>query len=150
MPGFAVQDPEHWIFEGTGLRRGERFGAESQPPLVGYECDGAPLASFDSGSGIAALSPAASDCGTPRGYRLLAACALNERWQERPHREEHASASDIHAATMGIFTRGGTVFQAGTTDWAQVLASGQDRHVVTITRNAIDGLLQARWKSASR
>lgn len=139
--GFAVQDPGHWVFAGTGLERGERFGAATSPPLVGYECDGAPLAWFDMASGIARLSPSAAECGTPDNYRLLAACPLDERWQERPNREAHAIAGGIHAATMGIFRREGSVFTAGTTDWAQVLAGEQDRHVGTITRNVIDTLL---------
>lgn len=41
---------------------------------------------------------------------------------------------------MGLYTRGGTVFDAGTTDWAQVLANGTDRHVPRITRNVIGRL----------
>ena len=142
--GYAVQEPAHWVFEGTGLARGQRFGAGTSPPLVGYECDGAPLASFDAASGIAALAPTARSCGTPESYRLLAACPLNAKWQERPPREAHVAAANVHAATMGIFTRGGTVFQAGTTDWAQVLAAGTDTRVETITRNVIDGLLRQR------
>src|SRR5690606_30979339 len=45
--GFVVQVPEHWVFEGTGLARGAPFGAGTSPPLVGYECDGVPLETFD-------------------------------------------------------------------------------------------------------
>lgn len=127
-PGFIVQEPTHWVFAGTGLQRGQAFGADTRPPLAGYECDGAPLSAFDHATGIATLSPKAI------GVRLLAACPLDERWQERP-------AGGIHAATMGLYTRGGTVFSAGTTDWAQVLGSGQDARIDTITRNVLDGLL---------
>ncbi|MES2317971.1 MAG: N,N-dimethylformamidase beta subunit family domain-containing protein [Pseudomonadota bacterium] len=138
--GFVVQDPGHWVFAGTGLQRGESFGAATSPPLAGYECDGVPLASFDHATGLATLASDAGRCGTPDQLRLLAACPLDARWQERPAREAHA-ATCIHAAAMGIFTRGGTVFSAGTTDWAQVLGSGQEGRVDTITRNVIDGLL---------
>lgn len=42
---------------------------------------------------------------------------------------------------MGICSRGGTVFTAGTTDWAQVLGSGQEPRVDIITRNVIERLL---------
>lgn len=42
---------------------------------------------------------------------------------------------------MGIFSHNGTAFTAGTTDWAQVLASGQDPRVERITRNVLDRLL---------
>ncbi len=139
--GFAVQDDGHWVFAGTALERGEFFGADTVPPLAGYECDGAPLAAFDHASGMATLAPTAAQCGTPPGVHLLAACPLDARWQERPPREPHVAAGGIHAATMGIFTRGGTVFTAGTTDWAQVLGSGQDERVDMITNNVIDGLL---------
>jgi hypothetical protein len=49
----------------------------------------------------------------------------------------------VHAATIGLFTRQGTVFSTGTTDWAQVLDSGRDLKVDRITRNVLDRLL--RW-----
>ncbi|KIF83525.1 N,N-dimethylformamidase beta subunit family domain-containing protein [Noviherbaspirillum autotrophicum] len=138
--GYVVQEPQHWAFAGTGLRRGEAFGADTCPPLVGYECDGAPLDSFDQASGLATLAPDAGRCGTPPGLQLLAAALLDGDWQERPPRETHGAGAGIHAATMGTFTRNGTVFNAGTTDWAQVLASGQDMRVDRITRNVLERL----------
>lgn len=140
--GFIVQQPEHWVFAGTGLRRGEALGADTWPPLAGYECDGALLDTFDRESGRATLSAWADECGTPENYQLLAACPLDRRWQELPPRERHAAGEGLHAATMGVFERGGTVFSAGTTDWAQVLADGRDRRVERITRNVLDRLLR--------
>ncbi len=125
-PGYCVQEPGHWIFAGTALQRGDWFGADLRPPLPGYECDGAALAAFDLAAGNATLAPAAA------GLTLLAAAPLDERWQERP-------APGIHAATMSLLTRGGMVFSAGSTDWAQVL--GQDARIDTIPRNVLDGLL---------
>jgi hypothetical protein len=139
--GYIVQDPQHWVFAGTGLCRGESFGNNTSPPLVGYECDGAPLECFDRTTGLAVLSSNAQSTGTPFGFRLLAASLLDGNWQERPPRETYPAASGIHAATMGIFSRNGTVFTGGTTDWAQVLENGQDSHVDKITRNVINGLL---------
>jgi hypothetical protein len=141
--GFIVQDPGHWVFAGTGLAQGEAFGQHSVPPLVGYECDGAPLDAFDRASGQASLSAWADEDGTPPGYRLLAAAPLDARWQERPPRARHAAGEGVHAATLGVFTRGGTVFSAGTTDWAQVLANGSEPAVARITRNVLDHLLRA-------
>ncbi|HYD60960.1 MAG TPA: N,N-dimethylformamidase beta subunit family domain-containing protein [Noviherbaspirillum sp.] len=138
--GYIVQDDRHWVFEGTGLRNGQSLGRDTSPPVVGYECDGAPLDVFDAGAGIATLSRDAARCGTPPGFRLLAAGLLGPGWQERPPREMHKAEEGIHAATMGIFSRNGIVFTAGTTDWAQVL--GQDARVDRITRNVIDRLLQ--------
>lgn len=137
--GFTVIDPEHWVFAGTGLAKGQAFGANTTPPLVGYECDGAPLARLDPARGIAEMDPGTDKCGTRLGFRVLAACPLNERWQERPAREPFLGP--IHAATMGMTSGSGTVFTAGTTDWAQVLDSNQEPCVETITRNVIDGLL---------
>lgn len=147
--GYSVQDPGHWVFAGTGLRRGEAFGADTSPPLVGYECDGAPLESFDRTTGLAVLSSKASSTGTPDGFHLLAASLLEGGWQELPHREMHGSRQGIHAATMGIFSRNGTVFTAGTTDWAQVLESGQDSRIDTITRNVIDELLEEQSEGSA-
>ena len=138
--GYAVQESDHWVFKGTGLQGGQTFGAATCPPLVGYECDGVPLSSFEHATGTAGLSAGAGDFGTPRGISVLAASPLDARWQELPAREAFG-AGHIHAATMSIFTRGGTVFNAGTTDWAQVLGTGQEPHVETITRNVIDRLL---------
>ena len=139
--GFIVQQPEHWVFAGTGLARGDAFGADTWPPLAGYGCDGAPLDTFEHASGKALLSAWADEGGTPDGYQLLAACPLDRRWQELPPRERHAAGEGVHAATLGLFERGGTVFSAGTTDWAQVLADGRDRRVERITRNVLDRLL---------
>lgn len=139
--GFIVQQPDHWVFAGTGLRRGDAFGADTWPPLAGCGCDGAPLDTFDRASGTAHLSAWADEDGTPDGYQLLAACPLDRRWQELPARRRHAAREGVHAATLGLFERGGTVFSAGTTDWAQVLADGRDRKVERITRNVLDRLL---------
>jgi hypothetical protein len=141
--GFRVQQPDHWVFEGTGLARGQAFGQHSVPPLVGYECDGAPLDAFDHATGIATLSAWADEDGTPPGYQLLAAGPLDARWQERPPRARHAAGEGVHAATLGVFRRGGTVFSAGTTDWAQVLANGSEPAVARITRNVLDRLLRS-------
>lgn len=137
--GYAVQDAEHWVFAGTGLPRGARFGATSSPPLVGYECDGAPLEAFDETTGLARLAAGRLRACTPPGFRALAVGVLDERWQELPPRESLPAGGGLHAATLGVFTPGGTVFTAGTTDWAQVLDAG-DPHVERITRNVIERL----------
>jgi hypothetical protein len=145
--GYVVQEADHWAFAGTGLRRGEAFGKDTSPPLVGYECDGIPLERFDERTGIAVRSPDAECCGTPADFRILAVGPLDEEWQELPPREGHATGSGIHAATMGVFGDNGTAFTAGTTDWSQVLSSGQDPRVERITRNVVDRLLT---KAAAR
>lgn len=55
--GYIVQQSAHWVFAGTGLADGQAFGATTSPPLVGYECDGAPLAAFDPRSRRAVMPP---------------------------------------------------------------------------------------------
>jgi hypothetical protein len=140
--GYVVHDPGHWAFAGTGLRRGDVFGRDTLPPLAGYECDGAPLEGLP--GQLPRLSRDAAMHGTPAGFRLLAASVLDQRWQERPPRAHHGAGEGLHAACMGVHTRGGTVFTAGTTDWAQVLGTGQDPRVDAITANVVARLLDLR------
>nr|WP_315393652.1 N,N-dimethylformamidase beta subunit family domain-containing protein [uncultured Duganella sp.] len=139
--GYVVHDADHWVYAGTGLRRGDVFGADTRPPLIGYECDGAPL---EMAHPLPRLARDAAACGTPAGYRLLASSVLGPDWQELPARERHAAGEGVHAACMGIYTAGGTVFSAGTTDWAQVLDGGASPCVERITANVLDRLLSER------
>lgn len=136
--GYVVCDAGHWALAGTGLRAGELLGAATAPPLVGYECDGAPLAAFDVQHGRAELAPDAQATGTPPDLDVLAVGLLNRQWNELPPRQGQAAGEGLHAATMCVYRRGGTVFTAGTTDWAQVL--DQDEQVARITRNVLDRL----------
>ncbi len=138
--GFIVQDDAHWVFDGTGLRTGDAFGANTTPPIVGYECDGAPLLPVDAARGLYALAPDAARCGTPRSFRALAVGPLDERWQELPHREGHDAGQGVHSATLGLYERDGTVFTAGSVDWAQALADGSEPAIERITRNVIERL----------
>jgi hypothetical protein len=136
--GFFVQDASHWAFADTGLRDGDAFGRDTWPPLVGYECDGAPLETFDTRTSRAALASIREPVGTPENLSLLAAAPLSKQWNELPPRERFGAGEGIHAATMCVYERNGTVFTAATTDWAQVL--DYDRTVEAITRNVIERL----------
>lgn len=130
--GFTVLDAGHWVFDGTGLRDGDVIGAEHA--LVGYECDGAGIQRGENGELRLAESKT-----SPAGLALLGAALLptdeSARWNF-PAKE----SADPHAATMVIFTTGGTVFNAATTDWARALPG--DPVIATITRNVIEGLLR--------
>jgi len=53
---------------------------------------------------------------------------------------EHIRRLSHNHAVMGSYTRGGTVFSAGTTDWSYGL-DGHDPIVERITRNVLDHLL---------
>ena len=124
---YTVHRPEHWVFEGTNLSRNDTFGGKDT--IVGYECDGCEL-SYEDGLPV----PTHRD-GTPAGFTILATapvrwhpddCEWYEQWEK----------GRTGAATMGIYTKGGTVFTAATTDWAHGLAGG-DAVVERITHNVL-------------
>jgi N,N-dimethylformamidase beta subunit-like protein len=137
--GYVVQRASHWAFAGTGLADGDTFGETTIPPLVGYECDGAPLDAYDAHTRVATLARDAHRWGTPERFELLAVAPLSPDWNELPPREHAGAGEGLHAATMGCYARNGTVFTAGTTDWAQTLE--QDARIARITRNVIEHLL---------
>jgi hypothetical protein len=125
--GYRVQHADHWVYAGTGLRDGDVFGAEEA--LVGYECDGVALAeAAPEGRAV----PAFTD-GTPRSFVILGIARLGAGWRERPEGERAV-------ATLGVYTEGGTVFNAATVDWARLLAAGHGA-VERITRNVLERLL---------
>ena len=127
---YTVHQPGHWLFAGTGLKRGDTFG--SKDTIVGYECDGCELAWAD---GIP--SPTHRD-GTPESFQVLGTapaqwhpddCQWYDRW-------ENGRKGN---AVLGTYTRGGTVVTCGSTDWAHGLR-GADPVVDRITRNVIERL----------
>lgn len=127
---FEVHRPDHWLFEGTGLKKGDRFGGQNT--IVGYECDGCELKWVD---GLP--SPTGTD-GTPSSFEVLGTCPAkwapgDSLWYERFPKDR------VGAAVMGVYTRGGTVVTVGTTDWAHGLRGG-DPVVETITRNVLTRL----------
>lgn len=122
----------------------QQFGCAATP-LAGYECDGAPISIDEQNRAV--LHRDAHRCGTPHGLRVLAHCLLDERWQERPAREP-VLADSPHCATISMYSRGGTVFAAGTTDWARLLATGSDA-VTIITTNVLERLQAGECIEAS-
>lgn len=135
--GYTVQNADHWVYEGTGLRDGDVFGADER--LVGYECDGALFARDGRGFPF----PTGED-GTPSDFVILgvgtladggAGDAPGEGWQ---FEARESQGRGLRAATMGLYTRRGIVFTAATTDWTRVLTVNQI--VDRITRNVLDRL----------
>ena len=123
--GYTVQHAAHWVYEGTGLKDGDVFGADPAFPLVGYEADGA---TFTRKRGLAVVT---GDQGTPLNFFILGIAELGEGWvRSSPHA----------AATMGLYTsdRGGIVFNGATTDWPCLV--GRNAEVDRITRNVLDRL----------
>lgn len=129
---FTVHRPDHWIFSGTDLKRGEQFGGKDT--IVGYECDGCEIEWVD---GLP--KPTYKD-GTPESFQVLGTCPArwapgDSYWYDRFPKDR------IGNAVLGVYTRGGTVVTSGTTDWAHGLR-GNDPIVERITRNILDRLSQ--------
>jgi hypothetical protein len=132
---FQVHRPDHWVFAGTKLERGDEFGGKHT--VVGYECDGC---EFELKDGLPV--PTHRD-GTPEGFVILATCPArwhpdDALWYERFPREPSGSPA-LGAAVLGLYQRGGTVFTVGSTDWAHGLRGG-DEVVERITRNVLERL----------
>lgn len=127
---FQVHRPDHWLFEGTELKRGDRFGGKDT--IVGYECDGCEIKWVD---GLPL--PTYSD-GTPKSFTILGTCEArwapgDSLWYDRFPKDREG------AAVLGIYTQGGTVVTSGSTDWVHGLR-GQDAAVERITKNILDRL----------
>jgi hypothetical protein len=109
--GFRVER-SHWIFDRTSLHEGDVFGEEER--LVGYECDGSPS------------SP-------PPGFTALAQASI-AHW---PVQDGSGEINEGARATLGVLERRGTLFTAGTVDWARALGSSEPV-VVQMTANVIN------------
>lgn len=129
---YTVHRPDHWVFAGTKLARDAEFGGKNT--IVGYECDGCEL-EWNEGLPY----PTHRD-GTPDTFEVLASapaqwhpddCQWYDRWEN----------SRKGRAVLGVYTKGGTVFTCGSTDWSHGLHGG-DSVVDRITRNVIEKLSQ--------
>ena len=158
--GYTVWRPEHWLFEGTGLRYGDLLGAKDV--VVGYECDGCEMTMVDQ-----LPVPTGAD-GCPDGFEILgsaparlwsvdASKGINEyptglqamRTVGELEGVAHnlfgdASPANVarvaHGnAVLGTYSAGGTVVTTGCTDWSYGVAGG-DPLVQRVTRNILDRL----------
>ena len=127
---FKVHHPEHWIFAGTNLKRDDEFGAKHT--IVGYECDGCEVTWKE---GLP--TPTHRD-GTPETFELLASCPA--KWEAGDCEwYDQWEKGRIGNACLGVYTRGGTVFTCGSTDWAHGLRGG-DEMTEKVTRNILEKL----------
>ena len=138
--GYTVHRPDHWMLEGTGLKRGDLLGAKHK--VVSYECDGCDLEWRD---GIPV--PTGID-GTPESFTIVATGPAGvtstdgslelakDALYEQPSDQEHPYPG---AAVLGTYNRGGTVVTAGCTHWSHGLRGGDDA-VERVTRNILDRL----------
>jgi len=151
---YTVWRPDHWAFEGTELRYGDALGLPDA--IVGYEVDGCELGMMDG------LPVSTHMDGAPDTLEVLAT-APARLWsrQEQPSRYAHEPGELEHVAkvlfgeewegqihriannhaAVGCFTvpGGGTVFNAGCTDWTCGIEGG-DPDVRRITWNVLDRL----------
>lgn len=151
--GYTAWRPDHWALAGTGLHYGDLFGTKDSVAV--YEVDGCELTL----SGEDGLPVPTGRDHTPEDFTILAtAPARLWSFDELPSRYRSMGTGDLESvaaavfgeatpmtvarlahnhAVMGLYTRGGTVFTCGATDWAYGLA-GNDAVVTQITRNVLD------------
>ena len=137
---YMIHRPEHWVFAGTGVKRGDLLGAQAK--IVGYESDGCEFTLQDG------LPVATHRDGTPESFEILATAPAGlsaadgslafvaETLYGGGSDSEHSQPG---AAVLGIYTQGGTVFTTGCTDWSEGLRCG-DKVVEQITHNVLDRL----------
>lgn len=131
--GYTVQHSDHWVYEGTGLRDGDTFGSKER--LVGYECDGTRFDRRALHSQVA-VAPDFSDNAPSSlqilGFADLSSWGVSEVFNGIPVGDTFGN----RAATMTIYGKNGTVFNAATVDWPRVLHQGEPT-VERITANVI-------------
>lgn len=156
---FTVHRPDHWAFAGTGLCYGDALGLGAY--VVGYETDGCaftlehglPVPTHEDGAPddleIIATAPArllsqtdtyseipAALWADPTGPGDLEGVATMLFGSAAP---EHTRRIAHNSSVIASFSRGaGTVFNAGTTDWAYGLDA--DRTVQQVTANVLTRL----------
>ncbi|MBT2230232.1 N,N-dimethylformamidase beta subunit family domain-containing protein [Nonomuraea sp. NEAU-A123] len=116
---YTARFTDHWVYAGTGLRDGDTFGRGA----LGYETDAADLEWLDG------VPRATGRDGTPPSFVVLATADLS-------HWRRYGRGG---AATMGVHRLGaGTIFNAGTINWGNTLAT--DPILSHITHNVLTHL----------
>jgi hypothetical protein len=93
MADWTVEKPDHWIFAGTGMKKGDAI-----PKLVGWEYHGQPN-------------------GDQPGLTVLATAYTRNRDHEEPRMRR------AHTSTIYELPKGNIVFDAGTCWWNMVLSA---------------------------
>jgi hypothetical protein len=140
---YTIHRPDHWIFAGTGLKRGDHLGARDR--IVGYECDGCQF-TLEDGLPV----PSHRD-GTPPTFQILgtAPAGLSLKgdrslvWVSEAlyGKGTKRRVDQPGAAVLGAYTWCGTVITTGCTEWVRGL-QGRDPAVERITRNVLDRLFR--------
>lgn len=152
---YTIYRPQHWALAGTGLSYGDALGLEHK--VIGYENDGC---EFQFHNGLP--YPTGRD-GTPTNFEIIGLAPSRLFDQETAPEgfypegalpdldlvalqldgriDDETLARYRHGhAIMGSYVSpgGGIVFNAGTTDWVQVL---QDEQIAQITRNILNRMI---------
>jgi hypothetical protein len=127
MADWTVAKPEHWIFEGTGMKKGDAI-----PKLVGWEYHGTPN-------------------GEQPGLTILASAPT------RPRDNRDLNTRSVHTSTIYESPKGNIVFDAGTCWWNMVLStppgemnpprrdfSKDDPRVQRITANVLKRMIEGK------
>ena len=126
---YRVTDPDHWAFEGTGLRQGDEFGRDDS--IVGVECDGGDIEFRDGRPCFTGRD------GISRHYRIIALADAADAGLNRDlgiHQDRFYSTVAVNETEFE-----GTVFTAATIEWAHGLY--RDGGAVSqITRNVLNRL----------
>lgn len=115
--GYFVTAPSHWVFDACELSAGGSFGEDER--IVGYECDGSPDV-------------------VPEEFCVVAQSSI-AGW---PVNDGSGEINGRGNAALCVRERSGTMFSAGTVDWARALASC-DPAAIRITANVINRLSQS-------
>ncbi len=115
---YTIHFSDHWVFNGLQPPAGQPW---TTSPFLVYETDAAAFVVEPEG-----YPRVTATDGTPSSFVVLASADLRE-WGPKPG-----------FATMGIYSRGGTVFNAGTTAWVEAL--GTDPVIAQVSRNVLDRL----------
>lgn len=138
--GYRVQRASSWVYAGSGAVEGTAFGVAER--VVAYEFDGLDHEPDPELPGTGARRPTTRD-GSPADFVILGLCDVPPLPALSIPPREPELASLPSRATLGYFTRAGTVFTAGTTEWPRVLAMNEPvAHAVT--RNLVKGLSAPR------
>jgi hypothetical protein len=111
--GFWIADSQHNFMSGTGLTNKEILGFEHH--IAGHETDGALFEWVDNKPVVTGTD------GTPLDFQVLAYSPAN-------FLPAHTNP-EPGATTMGVFTNGGTVFNAAVVRWSDGLWVTKDREI---------------------
>lgn len=126
---YRVAFADHWVFAGTGLRDGDRFGRGA----VGYEVDAAEL------EWVGGVPRATGRDGTPPSFTVLGTADLR-------HWREYGQGG---RTTVGVFELGaGRVFNTGSIGWGPKLGDPVLHRIVdNVVRRFTEPRDDSRWEA---